>query len=165
MSNAQKRLLKEFKKYSNSNNKLSESIISLKPINDNNLFDWIAIINPIETIYRKGFYKLSIKLSDTYPITPPIIKFLTNDNQRDCDENITYQIPHCNIDFKTGEICLDILKIDNWSPIWTLEYSILAIIYLLNNQEPNSPLNIDFANLIKLNDKLAINSIINYYIK
>jgi peroxin-4 len=47
-----------------------------------------------------------------------------------------------------GEICLDILK-DAWTPIWTLESTCRAIIFLLANPAADSPLNCDAGNLVR----------------
>ena len=42
-----------------------------------------------------------------YPLEPPKITFMT-------------KVFHPNVNFDTGEICLDILKRD-WSPAWSLQ--------------------------------------------
>lgn len=168
MSAAQhKRLLKELSSVANPAN-LPDSIISLHPINDDDLYHWTAIIHPSKSsnsLYSNAYFKLIINIPPNYPLDPPNISFdLNSDFKNNQNIKISNKIPHCNIDFKTGEICLDILKSDNWSPAWTLTTAILAIVVLLDNQEPDSPLNVDMANLFRLNDKSAINSIINYYL-
>lgn len=163
-----KRLLKELK----DSNNLPDNIIYLNPINESDLFNWIAIIHPSinsNSFYKNGYFQLLIKIPLNYPLNPPNISFIVNNDKifnNLCKKNlkISTNIPHCNIDFNSGEICLDILKSDNWSPAWTLKSSLQAILLLLDNQEPNSPLNVDMANLFRLNDISAIKSIINYYI-
>jgi len=45
--------------------------------------------------------------------------------------------------FKTGEICLDILKPDAWTPAWTLQSVCRAVTALLSHPEADSPLNCD----------------------
>ena len=62
---------------------------------------------PANTPYQGGFFELDIKVPDQYPLVPPIVFFRT-------------KIFHPNVHFKTGEICLDILK-TAWSPAWTLQ--------------------------------------------
>lgn len=166
-----KRLLKELK----DSNNLPNDIIYLNPINESDLFTWIAIIHPLinsNSFYKNGYFQLLIKIPNNYPLDPPNISFIVDKNKifNNFINNFNYNfkistnIPHCNIDFNSGEICLDILKSDNWSPAWTLKSTLQAILLLLDNQEPNSPLNVDMANLFRLNDKLAIKSIINFYI-
>lgn len=168
---ANKRLLKELKQISNSKN---DDIISLNPIVEDNLFYWSAIIHPTskDSYYFNYFFKLDIDIPQSYPLEPPKIKFNNNNNnnRKEKEEEkgnnfkISNFIPHCNVDIKTGEICLDILKHENWSPAWSIETAIVAVLVLLDNPEPNSPLNVDISNLFKINDKIAIKSIINYYL-
>lgn len=93
------------------------------------------------------------------------MKFVTDRRKVDKRYPVSTKIPHCNVDFRTGEICLDILKKETWSPAWTLQSSVLAIVVLLDNPEPDSPLNIDMANLVRGGDATAIKSMINYYVK
>ena len=47
--------------------------------------------------------------------------------------------------FKTGELCLDILKPASWTPAWTLENVCVAVRLLLSSPEDgaDSPLNCD----------------------
>ena len=52
------------------------------------------------------------------------------------------RIFHPNIHFKSGEVCLDILK-TAWTPAWTIQSVCRAIIALLSNPEADSPLNCD----------------------
>lgn len=164
---AHKRLLKELK--ATTTTALPNAVLSLQPI-DGNLFTWTAIIQPIDSFYSTAHFQLIIRVPQSYPLEPPTISFITHSspiNDRRLlskDVKISTYIPHCNVDFKTGEICLDILKKDHWSPAWTLQTAVLAIVVLLDNQEPDSPLNVDMANLFRLDDKTAIKSLINYYI-
>lgn len=163
-STTRKRLLKELQQ----SNNLPESVVFLKPISDFDLYEWKAIIHPsqnLNSFYKNGYFELFIKIPESYPLEPPKISFILNNNNKSKNNfKICRLIPHCNVDFKTGEICIDILKSENWSPAWTLQSALLAILVLLDNQEPDSPLNVDMANLFRINDKIAINSLINYYI-
>ncbi|CEG64398.1 Putative Peroxin-4 [Rhizopus microsporus] len=149
MNAVSKRLLKELREI-DKEAASHPQIIELSPISDDDLLHWKAIIAGLpDTPYEGGQFELSIKIPSNYPIHPPNIRFVTT-------------ICHPNIHFKTGEICLDILKTD-WSPAWTLRSTVLAITLLLTNPEPSSPLNCDAANLLRCNDKLGYESLIRMY--
>mmetsp|Transcript_24033 Transcript_24033/g.39495 ORF Transcript_24033/g.39495 Transcript_24033/m.39495 type:complete len:103 (-) Transcript_24033:211-519(-) len=90
-------------------------------------------------------------IPDQYPLSPPNCKFVT-------------KIFHPNVHFKTGEICLDILK-TAWSPAWTLQSVCRAIIALLSNAEPDSPLNCDAGNLLRGGDFRGYASLAKMYTK
>ncbi|KAK6455993.1 ubiquitin-conjugating enzyme/RWD-like protein, partial [Scheffersomyces xylosifermentans] len=150
---AERRLFKEFNQYrKNPPSSSNHQIVSLHPINEDDIFRWEAIIaKPTKAdspYYYQGQWKLDIKVSPTYPISPPTIKFAS-------------KICHPNINITDGEICLDILKKDSWSPAWNLEHLLVAILMLLDNPEPDSPLNIDSANLYRY-DKVAFESLVQY---
>lgn len=69
---------------------------------------------------------------------------------------------HPNVHFKTGEICLDVLK-DTWTPIYTLESTCRTIISLLACPEASSPLNCDAGNLIRAGDQVGYESMARMY--
>jgi len=73
------------------------------------------------------------------------------------------KIFHPNIHFDSGEICLDILKSDHWTPAWTLESLCRAIVNLLENPNADSPLNCDSGNMIRAGDMLAHDSMALMY--
>jgi len=52
--------------------------------------------------YEGGVFQLSILCGTDYPLAPPKMTFVT-------------KVFHPNVHFKTGDICLDILK-KEWSP-------------------------------------------------
>lgn len=64
--------------------------------------------------------------------------------------------------FKTGEICLDTLKAA-WSPAFTISTTLTSIHQLLTSAEPDSPLNIDIAQLLRQGDLLGAESLIRFY--
>lgn len=98
---------------------------------------WNAtILGPCESPYSGGIFHLVIEFPENYPFKPPNIKFKT-------------QILHPNID-KFGNICLDILN-SNWSPILTISKVLLSISSLLNDPNPDDPLNKECAELYKTN--------------
>ncbi len=69
---------------------------------------------------------------------------------------------HPNVHFKSGEICLDVLK-DAWTPIWTLESTCRAVIALLGTPDATSPLNCDISNLYRAGDTEGANNLIQMY--
>ncbi len=146
------RLLKEWSEVQRSRSSgadISQGIF-LRPLSDSELFTWTAeIVGPADTPYSNGKFKLKISVPSNYPHSPPKIHFLT-------------KICHPNIHFKSGEICLDILK-NEWTPIWTLENCLRAIQALLGNPDASSPLNCDAGNLIRNGDLMGFQSIARMY--
>ena len=131
-------------------NNTKDTDILLQPVNDN-LFHWQGLIRgPPETPFEKGWFKLDFQIDQNYPINPPKAKFIT-------------RIFHPNIHFETGEICLDILKADQWSPAWTLESLCRAIVNLLVNPNADSPLNCDSGNQIRAGDMVAYKTMAYMY--
>ncbi len=100
---------------------------------DDDIFHWQAtIIGPEDTPYHNGVFELRIDFPQDYPFKPPNVVFTT-------------KIFHCNIN-SNGNICLDILK-EQWSPALTISKVLLSICSLMNDQNPNDPLDSDAAEL------------------
>ncbi|CDR43763.1 CYFA0S12e04060g1_1 [Cyberlindnera fabianii] len=147
---ATKRLMKEYSSIQKElkTNTEYKNILSLEPQGD--LFSWKAIIKgPHNSPFEQGQWGMDISIPSNYPIQPPKITF-------------TNRICHPNVNFTTGEICLDILQ-NQWTPAWSLLSTMIAIILLLQDPEPNSPLNIDVSNLLKSGDTKGYNGLIKYY--
>lgn len=134
----------------NNSSNNNEDLIWLKPVTEDNMYQWQAkFIGPRDTPYANGHFEIKITVSPQYPLVPPKASFIT-------------KIFHPNVHFKTGEICLDILK-NSWSPAWTLSTVCRAIISLLSHPEPDSPLNCDAGNLLRYGDTRGFNSLAKMY--
>lgn len=163
-----KRLLHELRSYEKDS---SDALLHLGPINDQELTHWTAILKGLpDTAYQSkplpfpaplllssdqnsftldGLWKLNIMIPDTYPNKPPTITFVT-------------PICHPNVHFKTGEICLDLLK-GSWSPVYSIRQTLEAVQQLLTSAEPDSPLNIDAAQLLRQGDRLGYEALVRFY--
>lgn len=82
-------------------------------------------------------------------MVPPTIRFVT-------------PICHPNVDFKSGEICIDVLK-DRWTPAMQISSSLTYIHQLLTSAEPDSPLNVDIAQLFRAEDYVGAEALIRFY--
>ena len=121
------RLLKEYKELRG----VRDSEIDLRLVDESDIFQWTArLAGPQGTPYAGGYFDLKIICAPNYPLAPPRVTFVT-------------PVFHPNVLFKTGEICLDILKPDAWTPAWTQQSVCRAVAALLSHPEADSPLNCD----------------------
>lgn len=148
MHKALRRLNIDLKEISNKNDNYDE-YFSIKPVTSStincegeiveteNMFHWEGIIHgPSDTPYYNGVFKIDIRIPDTYPMVPPIVKFIT-------------RIYHPNI-AHDGKICLNILRHPpggDWAPSIGLAKTILSIHNLLSDGNPSDPLNAEAADL------------------
>jgi len=84
-----------------------------------------AFVGPPDTPYQGGTYEVDIVIPQSYPFSPPKMKFLT-------------KLYHPNVSSASGAICLDILK-DAWSPVLTLKSTMISLQSLLCSPEPSDP--------------------------
>ncbi|EOA87372.1 hypothetical protein ACJQWK_10214 [Exserohilum turcicum] len=141
-----KRLMTELQTYQSNKN---EVLYDLGPT-DEDVMQWRAVMKGVPgTAYEDGCWLLSISIPASYPLAPPTVRFIT-------------PICHPNVDFKTGEICLDLLK-TSWTPAYTISTTMTSIHQLLTSAEPDSPLNIDVAQLFRTGDEVGARSLIRWY--
>ncbi|CAB3403639.1 unnamed protein product [Caenorhabditis bovis] len=107
------------------NAEIAETGIMIEILNENLTEIQGQIRGPPDTPYHGGMFTLEIKIPESYPFSPPKIKFVT-------------KIWHPNISSQTGVICLDILK-DQWAASLTLRTVLLSIQALLCSPEPKDP--------------------------
>ncbi|KAL9103533.1 MAG: hypothetical protein Q9163_001411 [Psora crenata] len=143
-----KRLLQELK-----TNRIETPgcLLSLGPVSEeNNLLHWEAVMEGVPgTAYETGRWKLYIQIPAQYPLAPPTVTFLT-------------PCCHPNVHFKTGEICLDLLK-GSWTPTYTIASTLEAVHQLLADPEVDSPLNVDVAALIKQGDRVGADGLVRFW--
>jgi peroxin-4 len=130
----QKRLLAELREL-----REDPTTFALEPEDGNLLRLRGHVFGPSGTPYEGGRFALELTLPPSYPLGPPNVRFRT-------------PVFHPNVNFRTGEICLDILQ-SAWSPAWSLASCLRAIQLLLAEPEPSSPLNCDAGNLLRCGDK------------
>lgn len=151
---AEKRLLKELKQLSLLHvSTTNPQILDLRPKLES-LFSWTATVaKPLRNdspYYYNGQWDLDIEAGLQYPLQPPTVRF-----------SAKTPIFHPNVKMASGEICLDILKSDSWLPAWNLANLVGAILMLIDDPEPDSPLDVDLANLYRC-DKVAFESMAQY---
>ena len=157
--------------------------IYLRVVTTDNLLVWKAWIRgPCDTPYEGGIFELNIRCGSDYPLAPPTMVFATKVRKSHIEIMclgvvrstststvahfnllqshiilLSIKIFHPNVHFRTGDICLDILK-KEWSPAWGLQAACRAVLALLSDPDASSPLNCDAGNMIRGGDMLAYNS-------
>ena len=123
MANTDRRIQQEIKDALTNQNPMIQW--NLKDPSDNKKW-WAIIIGPEGTPYDGFKLSLNITLPYNFPYGAPCVSF-------------TGDIWHPNVG-TSGNICLDILK-DSWSSALKLSAVLLSISSLLNDPNPESPLN------------------------
>jgi len=105
--------------------------IAVRPAENEDLRHLQACIKgPKDSPYKGGFFYLSLYIRDSYPFSPPKVRFKT-------------KIYHPNI-FNGGYVCLDLLEDGKWSAAMTIETLLLSISSLLAEPNFEDPINSDF---------------------
>jgi len=111
-------------------------------LKDDNLYEWrVFIEGPKETFYEGGIFQLSMKFPSDYPMSPPVVSFVSD-------------FWHPNV-YNDGKVCISILHPpgvdemsgelpgERWLPTQTVTTILLSIISLLNGPNFSSPANVD----------------------
>jgi len=128
--------------------RLAAELAEIKAVHDpfeitpdeDSITQWSAIIEgPEATPYAGGRFVIDLSFPIDYPFSPPRASFRT-------------PIFHPNI-AASGPICLDLLKRGSgaWSPLITVPDLLRSIQSLLNDPNPDDPLNVEAADLLSKN--------------
>ncbi|KAK8150451.1 hypothetical protein MY1884_007981 [Beauveria asiatica] len=101
--------------------------IALGP--NDSLHTWhVTLSAPKESIYHPGRYGIMLNLPTEYPFKAPVVKFTT-------------RIYHPNVtNDSLGNICLGLLKTENWKPSTKISAVLDALRNLLVEPLPDDPL-------------------------
>ncbi|KAG6007707.1 hypothetical protein E4U21_005668 [Claviceps maximensis] len=120
-----KRIAKEYAETSKS----PPEGISISLPADSSLHTWqIVLTPPAPSPYHPGRYGLLLTLPVEYPFKPPHIRFTT-------------RVYHPNVtNDSQGNICLGLLKPENWKPSTKLVAVLEAVAMLMVEPQPDDPL-------------------------
>ncbi|CAD6570805.1 MAG: hypothetical protein TREMPRED_006027 [Tremellales sp. Tagirdzhanova-0007] len=114
---------------------------------ENNIQSWqVFIQGPPKTAYANGKFVLSVEFSHDFPFKAPTVSVggvLTN--ARDIEGGVLLQMKfktrmyHPNIDSE-GNLCMGILKVEQWKPSTKMNSLLIAIYDLIENPNPDDPL-------------------------
>ncbi|KAH0577893.1 Ubiquitin-conjugating enzyme E2 [Spironucleus salmonicida] len=147
----QKRIMIEAKAAIQERQKRLELGIDLHPRSKEDIMSWVGYLKFVEkdSIYYGQTYEVSVKLPSSYPMDPPQVSFVT-------------KIFHPNVKYETGEICLNLLKKEEWTIATSLYSLMIALQSIVNGPNCDSPLNLDSGNLFRNQDIVAYKSMVDY---
>lgn len=110
--------------------------------NDSNLHKWhVTLEGPPNSVYSGGTFGVVVTLPTEYPFKPPVVTFVT-------------RIYHPNVtNDSLGNICLGLLKPENWKPATKVLSVLEAVRNLLVEPQPDDPLESRIADEYKTNRK------------
>ncbi|KAF6843133.1 Ubiquitin-conjugating enzyme E2-16 kDa 1 [Colletotrichum musicola] len=114
--------------------------MSISLARDDNLHTWhVSLQGPENTPYAGGVFGVIVDLPKDYPFKAPVVKFAT-------------RIYHPNItNDHLGNICMGMLKPENWKPATKLAAVLEAVRSLLVEPQPDDPLETRIAEEYKNN--------------
>lgn len=108
-------------------------IDSIELLNDD-LFTWdVTILGPPDTPYASGKFVLRITFPTQYPFKAPSLVFRTT-------------VYHPSVQTATGEVCAAVLG--TWGPTLTVQHCLQVVYSLLQDPNPDHPLEQDIAQLL-----------------
>lgn len=90
------------------------------------------------TPFAAGIFKIEVRFPENFPFAPPKIRFLT-------------KIFHPNISLVSGYVCINILDINEWSPALSIQNVLLSICSMLEQPNPDDPVEKEVGELYKTN--------------
>eukprot|EP01137_Pigoraptor_chileana_P027398 Opistho-2@9952 len=133
-SSAARRLAKELQDV----NAMDLKTIRNVEVDEANILNWEVLLVPETAPYNKGAFKVSLQFLPEYPFKPPKVTFKT-------------KIYHPNVD-ESGQICVQMLKPDNWKPATRVHQILLSLVQLIDEPNPSDPLSTEIADIF-VNDK------------
>ncbi|OBZ88683.1 Ubiquitin-conjugating enzyme E2 [Choanephora cucurbitarum] len=137
-STALKRLMTEYRELTLN----APEGITAGPIDENNFFEWEALIaGPEGTPFEGGLFPATLTFPKDYPLSPPTMRFT-------CD------FFHPNV-YQNGTVCISILhppgddpnmyesSSERWSPVQSVEKILLSVVSMLAEPNDESGANID----------------------
>ncbi|KAJ3148306.1 Ubiquitin-conjugating enzyme E2 7 [Geranomyces michiganensis] len=137
-STALKRLMTEYKELTTN----PPDGIHAGPITEEDFFTWEALISgPVDTPYEGGVFEATITFPKDYPLSPPVMKFVS-------------PMFHPNV-YSDGTVCISILHppgddphqyehaSERWSPVQSVEKILLSVVSMLAEPNDESGANIE----------------------
>jgi ubiquitin-conjugating enzyme E2 D len=113
-------------------------IISIDSVNDD-LFTWdVTMSGPDNSPYAGGKFVLRVVFPEQYPFKPPLMSFQTT-------------VYHPSVQTATGEVCGAVLG--TWGPTLTAQHCLLTVYSLLQDPNPDHPLEQEIAQLLATKPK------------
>ncbi|KAH8090527.1 ubiquitin-conjugating enzyme/RWD-like protein [Filobasidium floriforme] len=119
-------------------------------VDESNVTHWdVKLDGPHGTPYQAGTYGMTVDFTNDYPFKPPVLKFTT-------------KMYHPNID-SDGNICIGVLKTENWKPATKIVSVLDAMYELLGHPNPDDPLVTSIADQYR-NDRPSFDKTVKEYI-